>query len=453
MTVAPALRKYVCYGAGVGIVAEGSDLVVLVARVRPAGPALIGRRRIERFRERPASEWGAEYSAWLAGLGLRHAAAVFLLPRREVLTRVLNLPGVSDEDAPQAIRFQLDGLHPYNDEDVAAEWQRIEGTSSFLVAIAERRAIEAWSTLFTEAGIKLAGLTYSGSAVYRALRLYGAPLAPGFLAVCGLHAGVEPPLEIYGESASHRLLAVELDLPADRAADFARAELRLDTASEAVDLIDILPAWRNAPADFDASAAGRSRAALAWAAALSAAGSHLGAVVNLLPVELRAGASRAIYIPTAVLSLLLVALVSALLVENAWLDRQYLERLSAGIRRLEPVAKKIEALDRSSAELAERIRQIDDFRKTSRADLDTLLELTKVLAAPAWVNSIQMNREFVVLSGEVEQADALLRKLDASPLFQSTEFVMPISRMGQSETFRIRAAREGAPPLPKEARK
>jgi Tfp pilus assembly protein PilN len=453
MNVSPGLRKYLCFGAGAGIVAEGGDLVALAARLRPAGPAVVSSLRIGRFRERPAAEWGAEYAAWLNRAGLRQAPALFLLPRAEVLTRLIPLPGVSDEDAPQAIRFQLDGLHPSAEEDVAAEWRRLDGTSDFLVAMAERRAVEAWIALFAEAGIRLAGITWSGAAVHRALRLYGAPPAPGFMAVHGLGAGLESPLEIYGESPSRRFFSVEFDLPAARAIDFARAELRLEDEAAPADLAAMLPEWRAAPDGFDASEPGRSRAALAWAAALAAAGWRLGEVLNFLPAELRSGVSRAIYIPTAALSILLVVLVSALMVENRWLDRHYLDRLGAEARRLDPQAKKIEALDRETATLAERIQQIEDFRRMPRADLEALLELTRLLPPPAWANAIQMNRTHVVLSGEVEQADALLRKLDESPLFQASEFAMPIARQGQAETFRIRTAREGAPPAPREERR
>jgi Tfp pilus assembly protein PilN len=453
MTVPPALRKYLCIGSGVGIAVEGSDLVALAARLRPSGASVLGVHRIERFRERPASEWGAGYSAWLAGLGLRQAAAMFLLPRSEVLARIVPLPGVSDEDAPQAIEYQLDGLHPYAEEDAAAEWQRLDGSSDFLVAIAEQRTVEAWIALFAEAGIRLAGITWSGAAVYRALRLYGAPAARGFMAACGLHAALESPLEVYGESEARRLFSAEFETAEPRLLDFARAELRLDDAAVPADLADLLPQWRKAGGGVDSSDAGRSRAALAWAAALAASGQHLGPVVNFLPPGLRSGVSRAVYIPTAVLSLLLVVLVSALAAEDSWLNRQYLDRLNAETRRLDPVAKKVEALDREAATLAERIQQIEDFRKVSRANLDALLELTRLLPPPAWANSVQLTRTQVVVGGEVEQADALLRKLDESPLFQGSEFVMPIARMGQAETFRIRAGREGAPPPPKEARR
>ena len=62
---------------------------------------------------------------------------------------------------------------------------------------------------------------------------------------------------------------------------------------------------------------------------------------------------------------------------------------------------------------------------------------------PGWVNSLELTRDQVVLQGEAEQAAALLKTIDGSPLFQNSEFTMPLARTGNGEAFRIRAAREG----------
>jgi hypothetical protein len=55
-----------------------------------------------------------------------------------------------------------------------------------------------------------------------------------------------------------------------------------------------------------------------------------------------------------------------------------------------------------------------------------------------------LTRTIANLTGEADQAAGLLKTLDASPLFQNSEFTMGISRMGAAEVFRIRTQREGA---------
>ena len=92
-----------------------------------------------------------------------------------------------------------------------------------------------------------------------------------------------------------------------------------------------------------------------------------------------------------------------------------------------------------------RTRLLDDFQKRSKADLDALNELTRLLAPPAWLNSLELTRAGANLSGEAEQAASLLKILDASPMFRNSEFTMGITRIGGAEVFRVRTQREGAP--------
>jgi hypothetical protein len=265
------------------------------------------------------------------------------------------------------------------------------------------------------------------------------------LAVTGLLAGQEPPVEIYGESEAHPLFSALFDLPAGRAASLAAAEMRLEPGQEACDLIDLLPAWQSAPQAFDFSGAGRSRFAPLWATALAGACPHLGAPINLLPAELRTVSSRAAYIPTIVLAAALALLVVALFAQQSFLDRGYSAQLAAEIARLAPRASQVEKLDHKIADSSLRIQQLDQFRLRTRAHLDIVLELTQMLPPPAYLMSLQISPKEVILSGETEQADTLLKKLDASPRFAASEFTMPLARGGAGEIFRIRALREGGP--------
>jgi len=76
----------------------------------------------------------------------------------------------------------------------------------------------------------------------------------------------------------------------------------------------------------------------------------------------------------------------------------------------------------------------DDFRNRGRRDLDALNELTRLMAPPAWTNLIEMNRENVNITGEADQAAALLSLIDGSPCFQNSEFTM-IAKNGSNEVF------------------
>ncbi|HEY7391863.1 MAG TPA: PilN domain-containing protein, partial [Bryobacteraceae bacterium] len=78
------------------------------------------------------------------------------------------------------------------------------------------------------------------------------------------------------------------------------------------------------------------------------------------------------------------------------------------------------------------------------ADLDALQELTKLLAPPAWTSSINLNRDQARITGEAPQAAPLLRLIDASPLFENSEF-LGIGKGNGTETFQLRTNREKHP--------
>ncbi|MGC8760046.1 MAG: hypothetical protein ACP5UT_13800 [Bryobacteraceae bacterium] len=431
---APALRAALRFGTGVGIAVEGSALEVCLAQVRPGRARLLAQTRIEGFRERAASDWGRELASLLDSRQASHLAAWLVIPRHEVIVRHIRLPGVSDEDAPAAIAFQLDSLHPFDNEEIVHDSRRAGRTASFTLAIAERRLIDSYAALFAEAGVKLAGLTFSGSAVFVSARLYQPPPAEGFLALRVLEPEPEPLVEIYGESPAWPLFSAVFDSPPERAAALAAAEMRLEVDAAPRSWPEILP--RPADGADPASPA-------AWAAALAAACPHLGQPLNLLPPALRAASSRVQYIPTAVLAAALALLAGSLLVENAWAERQYLKILDAEAAKLTPQAQRVERLDRELAASMERIERLDAYRRRTRGHLDILLELTRMIEPPGMLMSLQITPDQVLLWGETEKADELLKKLEDSPRFAGAEFTAPLTRGQSGDVFRIRARREG----------
>jgi hypothetical protein len=440
----PTLRKYLSVGTGIGIVVRGADLEVTAVQARPNGPKILGGLHIENFRERPAAEWGQDYAGFLQKFEASRQAALVIIPRQSVIARLVTLPGVSDADAQAAIAFQLDSLHPFGDDETYSDFQRVAKTDHFVVAIVRRETIDSLTALFAEAGVKLAGITFSGSAFFSSLRLFGAQPAPALLSVLELESGGAPSVEFYAESEAKPFFSTEFEMPVEQAERLVRSETRLAPEVEMCDVMRLLPITNAAPDTWDLSDPGRSRSALGYAAALAAACPHLGQPVNLLPLELRAGSSRLVYVPTLFLTLVLLCLMAAWFYQPRWMDKKYLETLNAEIARVEPKARQLEALDRRIVQSADRIRLLSDFRKQTRADLDLLLETTKLLPPPAFVSNLTISRGEVNITGEIGQAEGMLKKLDGSPMLVGAEFVMPISRGQQGEAFRVKAKREGA---------
>lgn len=426
-------RKWLAAGTGVGIEVHGDRLEVMLVRVRPWGVQVAGALVIERFRERPAAEWGAEYAAFLRRHGAAHLAAVVLLPRHELIVRHLSLPGVSAKDLAAAVQFQLDGLHPYAEEEAVHGWARTLDGSGVLVAIARAELIDRYAAWFAEAGIRVAAFTFSAAVLHAAARILATPPEGGFLAFEEGPAG----LEAYGESAARPVFSAVFDLEPERAAALAGAELRLGEESAVRRLWDLLPVPAAVPEGLDLS--GR---ALVYATAMTAACPWLALKANLLPEELRASSSRAIYIPTLVLAVLLAGLLAALVAYGRIEDRRYLAALEQEIARWTPEAAQVRELEMKLEELRARRREIYEFRLRARADLDALLELTRLLEPPTWLTSLQLSRSAVQLAGETTRGPELVELLDRSPLFRASQFTTPMTRVTGGESFAIRAERE-----------
>jgi len=432
LAISPDIKKLLAFGSGIGIEIGAAHLEVVAARVRPGRIHVLGRLTIENYATRPAAEWGNEYSVFSKSLGIGHLSATVLLPRREVIVRQLAMPGVAPKDLENAIRYQLDSLHPYGDEDVAWGWSALSA-GAVLVGIARRATIDRYITLFTEAGIAVSSFTFSAAAVHAAIRLNGAASAEGFVALSRTASGA---CEVYGESPARPVYSAEFELAPERAVVIALSELRLPPATAPHALEEILPKPYVNPIENDLS-----RNALPYATALAGACPRLAPSANVLPPEHRRFSSRALFVPSLILAGLLLLVAGAGVVYSAWADRQYLRKLNAEIAQWEPKARRAAALDRDTEKVKARIQLLDEFHRQTRVDLDTLNELTRLVEPPAWTNMIEINRDNVRLGGEAPQVAPLVKILDSSPFFQGTETLTEGRTQSGGESFQFRTNR------------
>jgi hypothetical protein len=433
--IAKDLRKLIQFGSGVGIEIANGSLEVAATRVRPTKIQVLGRLTIADFANRPAAEWGAEYARFLKSLGMSHVSATVLLPRREVIVRQVALPGVAAKDIEGAIRFQLDTLHPYGDEDVVWGWSPL-AYGSVLVGIVRRETMERYRRLLTEAGVAAASFTFSAAAVHAAIRLNGNGHGSGFVAFGRTASGG---VEVYGESPARPLFSAEFQVPPPRAASLALAELRLPPDTAAVPLEEVLPKPAVNPVENDLS-----RNALPYATALAGACPHLAPSANVLPPEHRRANSRAALVPTAILGGVVLLVVAGVALWSPWSERRYLRRINDETARINPRAQRSLELDREIAHIRAQTELLDSFRGQTRKDLDALQELTKIIEPPAWTSTVDMSRDTVRITGEAPAAAPLVKILDSSPLFGNStpDAINRVSGGGAGESFVIHASRK-----------
>jgi Tfp pilus assembly protein PilN len=420
-----ALQRAFLFGTGLGIAIGEKNLEVAIVRARPSGATLLAGTTVGDFRERPAAVWGAELLKFMAAAGEKSLAATVLLPRDEVIVRTVTLPGVADRDIANAIELQIDSLHPWGDVEVSWGWSRA-GRDGVLVGLARKELLNSYETLFAEAGVLMAAVTFSTTVIHAALRIWSA--APASI-LC-FDTDARGRTEVYGESESRPVFSAEFSMAQERAVALARAELRLPADYPARPLAELL--------------APTGASVLAYAAAMAGAATRATRYANLLPAERRASHNRLQYLVPAILAaLLLGALIVVYAIFPAVEQRRYRNELDRAALHLEPMALRAQALEKKTAADKLKIAALDDFRRRPQADLDILNELTRLLPPPIWTSAIEIYPDSVVISGEADQAAPLLKVIDSSPLFQNSEFALSVTRNGQSEVFRIKTIRRG----------
>ena len=133
---------------------------------------------------------------------------------------------------------------------------------------------------------------------------------------------------------------------------------------------------------------------------------------------------------------------AALAAYPAFEDRRYLHSLNAEIAKVKPQAAAAAKLDKDIETARQRTLLLDQVRKRSKADIDVIGEMTKILPPPIWLNTLEITRTQVTVAGETDQAAPLLKQIDASPFFEASEFSMQPMRTQSGEAFRIRSNRE-----------
>ncbi len=421
-----ALRRLRIFGTGFGIAVTNADLEAVIVRSRPSGSVVVASAVIGNFAARPAAEWGAELLQFLASAGEPHLAATVVLPREEVIVRTVRLAGVADKDTASAIELQLDTLHPWDEEVVEWTWWRVSA-NDVVVGMVRQSTLSRYETLFSEAGIPMAAATFSSAVIHAALRLQQVVSASIFCYMVTLQGRVE----VYGESEAKPCYSAGFALSPERALAVARAELRLPQEQPALDLGQVL----------GANPAGSP---IAFAAALAASAPLAVRYANLLPADRRASHSRTQYlIPVTLGALLAIGLLAVFVLFPILNEHRYVKDLTAEVNHFQPAARRVQAIDKTLAADRARIASLDDFRRRPQADLDLLNELVRLLPEQVWTNTIEIFPDYVGIAGEADQAEPLLKLLNSSPLFEKSDFVMSVTRNGQTDLFRIKTLRRG----------
>lgn len=473
----------ISFGTSIGIAIRGDNLEIVCARGRWNRVAVTGFLRIENFLSRPRGEVAELYRRFRKENHAPAASATVALGRGAGLIRFLDLPAEVAPNLAQAVEYQVDLLHPFEEGSMAWDWALLPGGVgpsgqaaekagappaglSVGVALAEKQAVEKLADWFSAAGIDVACFTLAGVAMYRALRTAAAPARAGSQAApLVLLDGHGSTVEILGIAQDGRFSWREVPASAalEREVALCAAELRIAEGAYAVTLAgrfdgerppfgkrleELLGAsWpevrlpRSPRPDFRLA-----ETFAAYAAALpglelqvSGLGRRRGLTWNLLPPEKRVYHSHWAYTAAWILAVVVFSLGVARIAAGWVQDRYYSSWLDSQSRALAPRVQYLERLDSKQKNLLVKIEALEREQRNVARKMEAWRELTRLLPNTVWLQSMSMTENQVTVSGQAESAAGLLQTVGQSPCLEQPEFLSAVAKNNEGrETFQIR---------------
>jgi len=387
------------------------------------------------------------------------------LARALVTVKAIELPRADGGQLADMVGFELERHVPFPPEDVRFDWAPLAsaaaGSVRVLVTACERRTVDGALRLLEEPRLKPAALTVACHDLPALLarrtktpRVVWVHRHGGAADLVCLAEG-RPEISRTVPAADAAALADEVAATVTLLgwgecdgiwvsgddADELLASVALDQLAASVSEPPWSPAAQALLAGLPQNDSGR--AVLALAVALGSRRPEL----NLLPVELRPRTFSAGQLVTTGMVGLTALLGLALVVGQGYTHQRYAARVSEAIRQLDPEVK---AVERLAAELAQKKRLLEAIATIERIDvrpLPIMRELTERLPQDAWLRTLSMDKQGLEITGQAGAANQLIPLLENSPSLTRVEFTAPVTKAGDKEQFRIKAAWK-SPPRP-----
>ncbi len=426
--------------------------------------AVAGRSGVQCFALEPGELPGARLKAEIDTRKLALRRARLGLSRPLVTVKALELPRGEGAQLAEMVGFELERHVPFPPEDMRFDFTRLPGPTKqvtrVLVAACERRTVEGTLRLLEESRLKPAALTVAchdlpglvGRRSKAGRVMWAHRTKSGTDLVClgqgqlhlsravlaadddALAAEVDSTLSLLGW-ANCDAIWVSGDDADDYLASPALAGLTGSVSA---------PPWNTAAGSLLAGlpAEDPGRATLALAVALGARRPAL----NLLSVELRPRTFTLGQVVTAGTVAVTALLGLGLVLGQAYQQQRYAAKLNQAIHQLDPEVK---AVERLAAELAQKKRLLETVQSIEKSDprpLPIMRELTERLPPDAWLRTLTMDKQGLEITGQAAAANQLIPLLENSSSLTRVEFTAPVTKAGDKEQFRIKAAWKGAPP-------
>jgi Tfp pilus assembly protein PilN len=420
----------------VGIEIAGSDLRLAVLRSSFGKVRLIGVHRIADFVGLDEVQRRNAIAALLKNNRISATRVYLALPREQGIVRQLDLPSDLGQKIADAVRLQVETLSPWTLDEVYWSFAREPQKKNrklltVTVAMIPRTALDPWIACFKSAGLPLSGATLSSLAYGHGASALWSDAVPtvvlhreqsyieGIL-VNGSHiAALTSPSTENADppKAFVDRLVSQARLPSSEGARLLVCGGDADPSSlEDNPRVPIENAKPESAKDFGAIAT----------ALLPLKESAFKS--NLVPPELRYRESQLKLVPAYVAGFIAICMGLALLAREPYQNMVYASRLDGEIRKVAPQVAEVAAQETELNQLSERARALAAHLRDHDYNLEALVELTRVLPAPAFLASYSYQDGAITISGFAESASEIQNLLENSSLFRGVEFTNSVTR-------------------------
>ncbi len=145
---------------------------------------------------------------------------------------------------------------------------------------------------------------------------------------------------------------------------------------------------------------------------------------------------------TAILSLMLPAILVGLLLGQTYRNNSILDSLDQQLEEIKPQAGKLQNIDEQYAALSGYTDSLNAIERQSPLKLPLLQELSHTLPKDTWVTRISIKQNQVEIQGYSGSASKLIPRLEASDFLKDAQFKGSVTTKAQGKRFTLRSTME-----------
>ncbi len=431
----------------IGIELRGPDMLIASLQSNYSGRVFTHFKRFSDYRLRDRQELQQEINAFFKSNGLSKENIVLGVPRKDLVLRQLDLPAEVADNLKQVLEYQVQSLEPVDEDRFYYDYVLLGGKEPHkklvvLLAMIRKAVLDEYLEFFRELNIApilvsanpmaLANIFLQDRKDLQNNTYILADLGSASLDLLALHQGSlayshEVPKEdirSWGdlillevdEAASKMRLGpdglIEKIILAGESSDFAYEQIR-----SVIPECDLVKNYLGCETPVE-NTPHLQEAAASLGLAYTGMARRPAFKLNLLPPELRIQQTRWAYVPTAILGLVVIAILLALGFHKTAQQKIYADTLDKEISKLENPVQKVQALQ---AQVKAKEKDIESLEKVLRAkdkNLEVLQELTAILPLDTYITNYWYRDSGIEISGMSGSASDLVPRLEKSPILK-----------------------------------